>query len=108
MDFLEDNGICGQEEIEEAVDERHIDRDEKNDRLSKQQAHWTREVLGHQFSEINLDFFLLGVDSPVLRSTAKLRGFRNQDDGWIGLLEEQEIKDECSPAQDGAQPIVIC
>ena len=40
------------------------------------------------------------MDSPVLRSAAKLRGFLDEHDGWVGLFKEQQIQTEGHETHD--------
>ncbi len=94
MDALEDEGVGRQEEVEQAVDEGHVDGEEGDDGLGEEQAHGAREVLGDELANVDLDFLLLGVDAPVEGAAAELGGLCDQDGGRVGLLEEEQVEEE--------------
>jgi hypothetical protein len=119
VDALENEGIGGQEEVQEAVNEGHVygkterklayarrgrmgvELDvQQNDRLRDQHPERSREILLHQLTEINLNLFLLGVDTPVLGSATKLRCLRDEDDRWVRFVEEEEVKGESREAHN--------
>ena len=101
VNALEDDWVGGQEEVEKAVDKGHINGEEEDDRLSEEEAKRTRKVLGDQLTEVDFDLLLLGVDTPVARAAAKLLGLLDEDDWWIGLLEEENVEAECEESHDG-------
>lgn len=102
MHSLKDNRVSRQEKVKQAVDERHVDTEQKDDRLGHQDSQRAAEILRHQFSEIDLDFFLLGMDSPVLCTAAEFGRFLNQHDGRVGFLQENHIEPERQKAHDGS------
>lgn len=83
MDLLENNRIRCKEEVEQAVDKRHVDTQQKDNRFSDEQSERTTEVLGNEFPEVYLNLLLLGMYSPVLRSAAKLCSFLDKDHGRV-------------------------
>src|SRR6478609_7720753 len=50
--------------------ETHVDGKQKNDGLSKEQTQRSRKVLLDELLEVNLDFLLLGMNTPVLSATS--------------------------------------
>ncbi len=103
MNTLEDDWIGGQEEVEDSVNERHVDGQQKDDWLGEEEADWTRKVLGEQFAQVDLDFFLLGVDAPVTGSAAELRSFLDQDNWCVGLLEPNNVHEEGGKPHDSTE-----
>ena len=101
MDAHEDKRIGGQEEIEQAVDESHVDREQSHDGLQKEQPHGAGEVLLDEFPEVDLDLLLLGVDTPVQGAAAQLGSLLDKDDGRIRLVHEQQIETEREPTHKG-------
>ncbi|KAH0543277.1 hypothetical protein GP486_008588, partial [Trichoglossum hirsutum] len=93
--LLEDDGVGGQEEIEEAVDEGHVYGEEKDDWLGEEEAKGSGEVLGHEFGEVDFYFFLLCVDAPILGAPAELGGLGDEDHRRRVVLED-ETSDEGS------------
>jgi hypothetical protein len=45
VDPLKHYGVERQEQIEEPVDESHVDANQQNDGLSEQHAHWSAQIL---------------------------------------------------------------
>lgn len=101
VDALEDDWVGGQEEVEKPVDEGHIYGEEEDNRLSEEEAERARKVLGDQFAEVDFDFLLLGVDTPVASATAEFPGLLDEDDWWVGLLEEKNVEAESKESHDG-------
>ena len=93
MHTLEDEGVGRQEAVKQAVDEGHVESNQEDHRFCGQQPQRTRKVLGDQFLEINFDLLLLGVNAPILCPTSQLGGFRNQDDGRVGLLDDEKYQE---------------
>ena len=81
-----------------------MDREQEDDGLGKEETHWTREILGYEFAEIDLDFLLFGVDAPVLGPATQLGCFGDENYGWVGLFEEEEVKEEGCEAHYRDQP----
>lgn len=65
MDLLEDDWVERQEEVKKAIDKGHVDRQEQDDGLCEQHTHGSAQVLFHQFADVDLNFLLLKVKSPV-------------------------------------------
>ena len=100
MDTLEHEWIGREEQVEQAVDKRHVDRDEQDDRLASQHPQRAAKVLLKELAQIYFDFFLLCVDAPVLSAATELRGLADEDDRWVGFLEEEQIQAEGHEAED--------
>lgn len=81
-------------EIEKSVDEGHVDRDEQDDGLSEEDAHGPADVLDNHFLEVNLNFFLLSVDAPILSSSTQLSGFVDQYNRRVCFLKEEQQEPE--------------
>ena len=94
MGLLEDDGVGGQEEVEEAVDEGHVDAQEQHNGFRDEQPQRPAEILGDEFAEVDFNFLLFSVDAPVQRAAAELRGFLDEDDGRVGFLEEGDVEAE--------------
>lgn len=88
MDADEDQWIRCQEEVQDSVDEAHVDGEQKNDGLSKEEAQRSRKVLGDKLAEVDFDLLLLGVDTPVLGATAEIGSLVHEDNRRVCLLEE--------------------
>ena len=67
---LEHNRIKRQKQVENAVDERHVQANRQYNWLRVQKPQRPRQVLLKKFAKVNFDFFLLGVDAPVARSSS--------------------------------------
>lgn len=63
--FLEGDWICFEEEIQDAVDESHVESNEEEDGFLDQHLEWTEEVAGHDVREPGLPFIDLGMECPV-------------------------------------------
>ena len=72
------------------TDKAHIYRDEQHNWLCEQDPHGATDVPYDQLLEINFDFFLLGMDSPVFRASPQLACLVNQHYGWVRLFQEQQ------------------
>ena len=92
VDTLEDHGVGRQEEVENSVNEGHVDGEKGDNGLAEEQTHGTREVLLDKLLEVNLDLLLLGVNTPVESAAAKLRGLLDQNLGRVGLVHEDDIQ----------------
>lgn len=103
MHALEDEWVGCEEQIENAVDEGHVDGEKRHDRLAKQQSHGPGEVLAHELPKVDLDFLLLRVDAPVQSPTTQLLGLADEDLRWIGLLEKEQVQNEGDAAHYGCQ-----
>ena len=101
VDLLEDDGVGGEEEVEQPVNEGHVDAQQEHDGFRGEDAQRPAEVLAHEFRHVHFDFLLLGVDAPVLGTAPQLRGFLDQDHGRVGFLQEEEIEQEREEAHDG-------
>ena len=44
------------------------------------------------------------MDAPILGSATELFGLGDEDDGWVGLFEEEEIQEEGDETHDGSEP----
>jgi hypothetical protein len=84
------------------TDEAHVECNEQDDWLSEEDAHGAADVAHNELFEIDLDFFLLGVDAPVLRSPPELGRFVDEDDGRIRLFHEEEQQHEGREAHETA------
>lgn len=103
VDLLEDNGIGSHEEVEQTVDEGHVYTQGQDDRFGEQDLNGPSQVLLQQFSEVNLDLFLLGVNAPVLGPPTQLRCFLDEYDGRVRLFHEEEIQNKSGGAHDARQ-----
>ena len=65
MNRLKDDGVRGEKEVEEPVQEGHVDTQEEDNGFEEEQLDRTEEVLLDEFPVINFDFFLFGVDAPI-------------------------------------------
>lgn len=100
VDALEDERISRQEQVEQTVDESHVDRQQGDNGLEKQEPHRPGKVLLEQLLEVDLDFLLLGVNAPVLGASSQLGGLFDQNDRRIRLLQEEEVENEGDPAHN--------
>lgn len=98
-----DERVSRQEQIQDPVDEAHVNGQQKNNGLGKQQAQRARKVLLHQLKKVDFDFLLLGVDAPVLSAASQIGSLADEDDGRIRLLEEQEVENKGSESHDGGE-----
>ena len=98
---LKDEGVGGKEEVEEAVDEGHIERDEQDDGFGEKNPDRARDVLCEEFLDVDFDFFLLGVDAPVFGTATEFLRFVYKDDGRVGFGEKEQDKSEGDEAHDG-------
>jgi hypothetical protein len=89
---LEHNWIKRQEQVEYPVNESHVHAHSQDDRLGIQKPQRSRQVLLEEFSKVDFDFFLLGVDAPVACSSAELGGFVDEDYGRVGFFEEEDFE----------------
>lgn len=101
VDTLEDKGVGRQEEVEQAINEGHVDGEQGDNGLEKEQTEGTAEVLADKLAEVHLNLLLLGMDTPVEGTAAQLGGFFNEDGWWVGLLHEDEVKAEGKEAHEG-------
>lgn len=85
MYTLEYERIGCEEAVEEAVNERHVECDEQDDRFGNQQSNRTRKILSYEFSEIDLNLFLLRMNAPILSSAAQFLGFVDQNYWGVSL-----------------------
>src|SRR6478735_475299 len=67
-----DKRVGSKEKVEESIDETHVDGKQKNDGLSKEQTQRSRKVLLDELLEVNFDFLLLGMNTPVLSATSQI------------------------------------
>lgn len=81
-----DERIGGKEEIQDAINKTHVDGEGENDGFGKEETHGTRQVLLNELLEVDFDFFLLGVDAPVLGASSQIGSLVDQDDGRVGLF----------------------
>lgn len=65
IDLRKDNAVSCQAQVQQSVQETHIDCNEQHDRFGEKNAHWTRHVLDSEFLEVNFDFLLLCVDTAL-------------------------------------------
>jgi hypothetical protein len=91
---LEDNRIKRQKQVEYAIDKRHVHAHSQDNRLRDQKSQWTRQVLLEKFSQVDFDFFLLGVDAPIACSSAELGGFVDEDYRRVCFFEEEDLERE--------------
>lgn len=89
---LEDEWVGGEEEVYQRIDEGHVEADKEENGLCGKHDSGAREILGHQFPEINLYIIVRGMDSPITRTSADFGGFRGKDDGRIGLVLREDGK----------------
>ena len=129
MDLAKDNSVTCQVQIEHSVYERHlyriivsisrtesdhtaghetyVDRHEKNNGFLEQDAKRSADVFRHQLLQVNFDFFLLCMDAPVASETAKFAGLANQDDGRVGLVQQEQSANgtaECHECRNVLSP----
>ena len=71
VDTLENDGVSCKEEVEQAVNEGHVDTQQKHNGFCGEQPERTTKVLGEEFAEVDLDLLLFGMDTPILRSAAE-------------------------------------
>ena len=100
VDTLEDQGIGRQETVEQAVDKRHVNSDQQNDRLTDEQSDGTGEVFGDKLVNVDFDFLLFRMDTPILSSASQLSGFANKDNRCIGFPEEKYVEQESNRAHN--------
>lgn len=74
VNALEDEWIGCQEEVEKPIDERVVYAEQQNDRLGNQHSDGPGEILLHKLFDVDFDFFLLCVDSPVLGPASQFFG----------------------------------
>ena len=98
---LEDEGVGGEEEVEEAVDEGHVEADEEDDGFAEEDPDGAGDVFGEEFAQVDFYFFLFGVDAPVFGAAAEGAGFVDEDYGGVGFGEEEEEEGECGETHDG-------
>lgn len=98
--LLEDERIRGQEEIQQAVDEGHVDGEQEDDRLGEEDAQGPTEVLVDELAEVDFDLLLLRVDAPVLGASSEFGGFLDEEHGRVGLLHEQHVENPGESAHD--------
>lgn len=89
---LEHDRIKRQKQVENAVDERHVQANRQYNWLRVQKPQRPRQVLLKKFAKVNFDFFLLGVDAPVACSSSELDGFVDEDYRRIGFFEEEDFE----------------
>ena len=100
MNPLEDNRVEGQEKVEQTVHERHVDAEGEHDWLGNEHSHWAAQVFLDEFAEVNLDFFLFGVNAPILSATTQLRGLIDEDHRRISLFKEDKAETESKEAHN--------
>lgn len=103
MDPLEDDGISREEEVEQPVDEGHVDTQEQHDGFADEEPQRPTEILGDEFAEIHFDLLLLGVDAPIQSPPAEHGGFLLEHDRRVGFFEEEKVEGEGEEAHDGDQ-----
>lgn len=103
MDLLEDDWVGSQEEVEKTVDEGHVDTQEEYNGFCDEQTQWTTEILGDEFTEINLDLLLFGVNAPIECPAAERRSFLHKNNGRVGFFEKDEVETKGQEAHDGGE-----
>lgn len=106
VSLLEDDGIGGEEEVEKAVNESHVDTQQENNRFRDEKAQGTAEILGNEFPEVDFDFLLFGVNAPIERSATEGGCFVHEDNGRVGFFQEDEVEAESEEPHDRDQ--VFC
>ena len=94
MNLLKDDRIGGEKQVEEAVDEGHINTEKQDDRLSNKEPQRSAEILSNELAKIDFDLFLLSMDPPVQGTTTQFAGFLDKYDWWIRFFKKQNIKAE--------------
>lgn len=99
MHALENYRIGTQEEIDQPIDERHVEGDEKHDGLGDEQSDRTRKVMVDELFEVDLDLFLFGVDGEILRLSSETACFDYQN-GWRVRFNQEQGESEAEPTHD--------
>lgn len=100
VDLGKHDRVGAEEQVHEAVDERHVQRDQEDNGLAKQHAQRPHEVLVDELEKVDLDLLLLGVDGEVLGLASDAPGLGDEDLGRVGLLQE-EREEGGQEAHDG-------
>lgn len=103
VDAVEDDRVGGHEEVEQAVEEGHVEAEEEEDGLRDEHAERAAEVLADELGEVDLDLLLLGVDAPVPGAAAQVGGLLDEDDRGVGLADEEEVEDEGGGAGEAGE-----
>lgn len=91
--FLEFDGEGGQTEVDDAVDEGGVERDEEADRRGEERER-PDEVLVAELFEGHVPFFVARVERPVARVEAEALGFVDQQDWGVAFVEEEDVHGE--------------
>ena len=70
------------------------------DRLCNQQSNRTAEILGHEFTKVDLNLLLLCMDTPVQCPASELGGLVHQNNRGISLFQKQDIEAQSEKAHD--------
>lgn len=101
VDLPEDDFVRGEVEVEQAVDEGHVDGDEEDDGFGEEDSQRTRDVLDCELFQVDFDLFLFGMDAPVAGEATKLGGFADEDDRTISFGLEEDGQNARDVAHDG-------
>lgn len=106
VNALKHQWVGRQEEVQEPVDEGHVDTEQQHNSLSDQHLQRPGEILLDQLSEVDFNFLLFGMDAPVLRPAAELGSLRDENLRRIRLGEEEQVKGKAEETHKGYN--VLC
>lgn len=103
VSVLEDLSERGKQEVDNAVDETHVQRHDNTDRALVEELDGAGDDLAEQLAERERGF-IGGLDVRVSGFFAHLGCFALEENGGVRFAEEGEADEGCHSAQDGQQP----
>ena len=101
-DLLEDDGEGGEHEVKSAVDDGHVERGEKDDRLGEEQDPRAKEGDLDLFSEALMTSGQVQAgDVDLAGFLAKVLGTTTEDDGSVGLGDSEGAGNPEDTGKDG-------
>lgn len=85
LPFLVHDWVGDEEHVEEAVENRHVDRDQEHDEFAEEELEGTDQEEGEGFEEGTFIDFLLGDEEVVAGFFPELSGARSEEGRGVGF-----------------------
>ncbi len=102
--LLEGDGVGFEKEVEDAVDEGHVDGDEDEDGFGEEHFPGAVEVFLGDFGEVDGVLVDGGVDGPIFGFETAGGGAALEDDWGVGFVAEEEAGDARDGGHDEGEP----
>lgn len=102
---LEDDRVSDEEHVQQAVKDRHVERDEQHDELAEQELEGPDQEDAYTLREGTLVQIALGHVRVVTGLLAEFRGPATEDSGGVGFLNGKGNEDPDDEGQDELDPV---